>query len=147
MNFNRQQSIAVGIFLIVLGLVAWLNLWWLIWPGALVAAGIIGYSQRRRVGRPQEAVHVGLWGIGLALVFLLHFWVGILFLAGASVLLRGRENQVEEWVERTFRQTRSRPTTIQSYPVQQVPITTQPTSTPSLGDETSTPTTGETKRL
>lgn len=148
MNFNRQQTIAVGVLLIALGLIAWLNLWWLILPGAFVTAGVIGYSQRRRIGRPQEAVQVGLWSIGLALVFLMHFWVGVLFLAGASILLRGRENQVEEWIDRTFRQTASRrTTTIQSYPTQHVPITTQSTSTPSLSDDATTPTTGETKRL
>ena len=56
------------IALIGLGLVMWLHLWWLVWPGALVVAGGLAYRERRRIGRPAEAVQAALWCIGMALV-------------------------------------------------------------------------------
>src|SRR5689334_14063269 len=101
MNFNKRQSAAIGIFLVGLGLVMWLNLWGLLWPGALAAGGVVAYRERRRIGRTAEAVQVALWCIGLALLLLLHFiWPGVLFLAGASLLIRGREVQVDESIQR-----------------------------------------------
>lgn len=152
MNINRQQSVAIGVSLITLGLVAWLGLWWLIWPGALVAGAVIGYRQRRKIGRVEEAVQVGLWGLGLALIFLLDFWVGLLFLAGASVLMRGREAQIDDSVQRMFnRSYRSYPpTTSTSLSTQHVPVMTQPhtSAAPNVTiEEAPAPTTGETTRL
>ena len=151
MKLNKQQPVAVGVFLIGLGLVWWLNLWWLLLPGALLAGAVVGYRQRRAVGRLAEAVQVGVWGVGLALLFLLHFvWPGILFLAGASFLARGREGQIEAAVQqmstRFNRRTASRPV-----PVQQVQIGTSyptpiaPVQPPATYERPAT--TGDTTRL
>ena len=39
MNVNkRRQQVIAGVFLIAVGLVWWLGLWWLLWPGALAVA-------------------------------------------------------------------------------------------------------------
>ena len=51
MNPNKRQSAAIGIFLIGLGVMMWLSLWWLLWPGALAVAGVLGYRERRRQHR------------------------------------------------------------------------------------------------
>jgi hypothetical protein len=125
MNFNKQPSMALGAFLIALGIVWWLHLWALLLPAALLIGGVVAYQQRRRLGRTVEAVQVGLWGVGLALLFMLHFiWPGVLFLAGASVLVRGRETNVDAYVQNALAQARRRPTTAQASPTQHVPITT-----------------------
>ncbi len=125
MNFNKQPSVAVGAFLIGLGVVWWLHLWALLLPAALLIGGVVAYQQRRRMGRTVEAVQVGLWGVGLALLFMLHFiWPGILFLAGASVLMRGRETNADTYVQNALAQARRRPTAARSTPTQHVPITT-----------------------
>ena len=154
MNPNKRQSAAIGVFLIGLGLMMWLNLWWLLWPGALAAGGVVAYRERRRIGRTAEAVQVALWCIGLALLLLLHFiWPGVLFLAGASVLLRGREVQVDESIQRMVAQSRSRRATQRPITTQQVPITTQqvpiatqqPPAAPPAGYEA--PATGQTSHL
>lgn len=150
MNVTKPQTVALGIFLIALGAIWALNLWWLVLPGALATAGVIGYLQRRSAGRTIEAVQIGLWGVGLGLLFLLHFvWPGILFLAGASVLLRGREHKAEDQVQRLVsRVTRRRtPASSTSY---QVPVTSQehqivPITTSSVSSDT--PAVGETTRL
>ncbi|MEN9936228.1 MAG: hypothetical protein RLZZ387_2807 [Chloroflexota bacterium] len=145
MNVNldkRQQAIA-GVFLIGLGVVWWLNLWWLLWPGMLAAAGVTAYVQRRAMGRVVEAVQGGMWGVGLALLFLLGFvWPGLLFLAGASILARGREHQLDGRVQALIGRARRQPgTAIQRSQAQQVPIATyQPPqsgeSGASVGDTT-----------
>ena len=151
MNPNKQ-SVTAGILLIALGFIWWLNLWWLIWPGALVAAGVIAYRQRRIVGRPVEAVQAALWCIGLALLFLLDFiWPGVLFLAGASVLIRGRETQIDEGIRRALVQAaKTRRAAPRSIPRQQVPITTSQVpvapTTPHVGIPEPA-SSGETKRL
>jgi hypothetical protein len=154
MNLNKQQSGAAGLFLIGLGLVWWLNLWWMILPGALAVGGFVAYQQRRRMGRTPEAVQVGLWGVGLALLFLLHFvWPGILFLAGASVLLRGREDRVDTYVQNAIAQAGRRSNrTARSVPTQQVPISTPqvtlpPPATTQPAEEERSVSTGETTRL
>jgi hypothetical protein len=123
----------------------------LVWPGALVAAGVIAYQQRRLAGRPNEAVQAGLWCIGMAVLFLIGFvWPGVLFLAGASLLIRGREDAVEAGVQRAVTQMRQRRGASRPIPTQQVPITTQqiPVTrlTPQVG-EPDAPSTGETRRL
>ncbi|HEX9371968.1 MAG TPA: hypothetical protein VF897_13220 [Roseiflexaceae bacterium] len=125
MNINKQPTVAAGIFLIALGLVWWLNLWSLLLPAALLIGGVVAYQQRRRMGRTIEAVQIGLWGVGLALLFMLHFvWPGVLFLAGASVLMRGREDRADASIQQTVaRMRRARPAA-QSTPTQHVPITT-----------------------
>jgi hypothetical protein len=152
MNFNKQPSVALGAFLIALGVVWWLNLWSLLLPAALLIGGIVAYQQRRRMGRTVEGVQVGLWGVGLALLFMLHFiWPGVLFLAGASVLMRGRETNVDAYVQNALAQARRRPaTTARPTPTQHVPITTSQPAPLSPAQPTPverTSNTGETTRL
>jgi hypothetical protein len=95
-----------------------------------------------------------MWGVGLALLFLIHFfWPGILFLAGASVLARGREDRIDAYVQRMIGQfgQRGRPA-VRPTPTQQVPITTTypqplpPAPQPRVDVERSA-STGETTRL
>ena len=125
MNLNKQPSVALGAFLIGLGLIWWLNLWSLLLPAALLIGGVVAYQQRRRMGRTVEGVQVGLWGVGLALLFMLHFiWPGVLFLAGASVLVRGRETNLDAYVQNALAQARRRPSAARPTPTQHVPITT-----------------------
>lgn len=147
MTSNRQQSVLIGGFLIALGLVWWLNLWGLLLPAVLVAAGVIGYRQRRAIGRPIEAVQAGLWCFGLGLLFLTHIlWPGVLLLAGVSILIRGREIQIDDRVRAMVAARRPRPAA--SVTSQQVPITTvqMPAApTPQFGVPSSS--TGETTRL
>ena len=154
MNINKQPSVALGAFLIALGIVWWLNLWSLLLPAALLVGGAVAYQQRRRMGRTVEAVQVGLWGVGLALLFMLHFvWPGVLFLAGASVLLRGRETNADTYVQNVLAQARRRrPTATRPTPTQHVEITTtsptplpQPQPRPAANQSSSN--TGETTRL
>jgi len=146
MNRNNRQTAAIGVFLIVLGLLWWLNLWWLVVPGALVAAGVLAYRQRRALGRPVEAVQAALWCVGLALVFMTGFWLGVVFLAGLSLILRGRELQVDAAVQQAISQARTRRAPPRTITSQQVPISTQPPVTPPATSYEA-PTTGETTRL
>jgi hypothetical protein len=125
MNANKRQSAVMGIFLIAVGLVWWLNLWWLLLPGALVIAGAMGYLQRRAAGRMAEGMQAALWGVGLGLLFLIGFvWPGILFLAGASVLLNGREAQVESYAQSALSRVRRQGR--RSSHTEQVPVETVP---------------------
>jgi TM2 domain-containing membrane protein YozV len=130
--YNRQATIA-GVFLIAVGLLWWLNLWWLLLPAALMVAGVAGYLQRHAVGRDNEALQAGLWGIGLGLLFLVGFvWPGILFLAGASVLLRGREDQARAALEQVVVQVRGRvrpQRRAEQVPVESVPTFAVPVQT------------------
>jgi hypothetical protein len=154
MNLNKQSTYAAGVILIGLGVVALFHLWSLIFPAALLAGGVAAYRQRRQMGRLNEAIQVGMWGVGLALLFPVHFfWPGILFLAGASVLARGREDRIDAYVQRTIGQLgqRARPAA-RPTPTQQVPITTTypqplpPAPQPRAEVERSA-STGETTRL
>src|SRR3954469_19092595 len=123
MNPNKRQSAAIGIFLIRLGLMTWFHLWSLLWPRALAAAGVLAYRERRRIGRPIEAVQAALWCIGLsALLLLALVWPGVVFPAGASLLIRGRETEVDAAIQRTVAQTRSRRAAQRPIAAQQVPI-------------------------
>jgi hypothetical protein len=124
MNFNKQPSVAAGVFLVVLGLVWWLNLWSLLLPGALLVGGAAAYMQRRQMGRLIEGVQVGIWGVGLALLFMLHFvWPGVLFLAGASFLARGRESRIDAAVQQLVARFNARRAS-RAVPTQQVQIST-----------------------
>src|SRR5687767_3497773 len=126
MNFNKQPSATVGVFLVGLGVIALLNLWSLLLPAVLLVGGAVAYQQRRSMGRTVEAVQVGLWGVGLALLFMLGFiWPGVLFLAGASVLMRGRESNVDVYVQNALAQARGRQRpAARPTPSQRVEITT-----------------------
>jgi hypothetical protein len=146
MNPNNRQNATIGAFLIVLGLVWWLNLWWLIGPGALAAAGVVVYRRRRDMGRPVEAVQAALWCFGLALILLTGFWLGVVFLAGLSLILRGRELQADAAIQQAIGQARARRAPARHIPSQHVPITTQaPTPLSPTGNEA--PSTGATTRL
>ena len=151
MNLNKQPTVAMGVFLIGLGLVWWLNLWSLLLPAALIVGGVVAYQQRRRLGRTIEAVQVGLWGVGLALLFLVGFvWPGILFLAGASVLIRGREDRVDLYVQQAAARLRRPRMAAHAVPAQRVEITTSqpaPIAPAQPAARETRPTTGETTRL
>lgn len=97
MNLNQSQARNAGVALIALGVIAVFNLWWLI-PSALLAAGGVAiYRRQKALGRTGEAVQAATWGLGLALLLLVDFLLpGVLLLGGASLLMRGREAQVEE---------------------------------------------------
>ena len=134
MNASKRQSAVMGIFLIAIGLVWWLNLWWLLLPAALMIVGVMGYLQRRAAGRTAEGMQSALWGVGLGLLFLIGFvWPGILFLAGASVLLNGREAQVEAYTQsalsRVRSQARRRKSTTEQVPVETIPSMIVPITT------------------
>jgi hypothetical protein len=114
---------------------------------------VVAYQQRRHMGRTVEAVQVGLWGVGLALLFMLHFiWPGVLFLAGASILMRGRETNVDTYVQNAISQARRRPAAARPTTTQHVPITTSqpaplsPTQPQPVANERKS-NTGETTRL
>jgi len=145
MNINdKRQQLVLGGFLIGLGLVWWLNLWWLLVPAAVGAAGVAAYVQRRAMGRVVEAVQGGLWGVGLALLLLLGFvWPGLLFLAGASILARGREQEVDRRVQSLLGRLRRPNTALQPARSQQVPVTTYPQPSETVD----APVVGETTRL
>jgi hypothetical protein len=153
MNLNKRPTAALGVFLIALGLVWWLNLWSLLLPAALVIGGLVAYQQRRQLGRTIEAVQVGLWGVGLGLLFLVGFvWPGILFLAGASVLMRGREDRADAYAQQLIAQARRRQPAARPMPSQRVEITTShpapiAPAQPRPVERASAPTTGETTRL
>lgn len=99
-NLNSRQAKYLGIALIALGVFTILRLWWLIPALVLAGAGIFVYMQRRGLGRVNEAVQFGLWGIGLALLTLVKLvFPGVLLLAGASLLLRGREQEIDNRVQ------------------------------------------------
>lgn len=138
---NRQPNVVVGALLIGLAIVWWLNLWGLILPVALIAGGVLGYQQRRRIGDAVGAVQAGLWLAGLGLLFLLHFvFPGVLLLAGASILLRGRELQADDQVQAFLANLGSRGRTPQTtLPRQSVPV--------SVEHSTDAATTNETTRL
>jgi hypothetical protein len=147
LSLDTRRSAILGIGLIVLGLVWWLSLWWLLLPGALMAGGAATYIQRRRIGRTAEAVQIGLWGIGLGLLFLIGFiFPGILFLAGASVLARGREIDIDDRIQRLAAGLRRSQSKARSSETTHVPVTVHPGVHSSLpaGDVLST---GETTRL
>lgn len=143
MNTNRQQSVTIGAALIALGILWWFNLWWLVLPAALVAGGVFGYIQRRNLGRQDEAFQAALWGAGLGVLFLIGFWPGILFLIGASLLLRGREFEAETRVREVVARVRQGRST-RPIPTQHVPVVTHQTLNIETPEQANT---NETRRL
>jgi hypothetical protein len=144
MNSNRQQSVTIGAALIALGIVWWFNLWWLIGPAALIAGGAFAYIQRRNLGRQNEAFQIALWCVGFGLLLLLGFaWPGILFLLGASLLLRGREYEAETRVREVVARVRQGRAT-RPIPTQHVPVVTHQTLNVETQDQANT---NETRRL
>ncbi len=147
MNFvhENRRSAAIGIGLIILGVIWWLNLWWLLLPGALIAGGVAAYIQRRAT-RTSEAVQVGLWGVGLGLLVLIDFlFPGVLFLAGISILARGRETDLDGQVQRFVSGLRRLRTPTPAPETSSVPITVHPGAAPHTPADRAA--TGETTRL
>jgi hypothetical protein len=147
MNFvhDNRRSAAIGLGLIVLGFIWWLNLWWLLLPGALIAGGVAAYIQRRAT-RTSEAVQAGLWGIGLGSLLLINFlFPGVLFLAGISILARGRETEIDAQVRRFVGGLRRPRPGAPSPETTSVPIAVHPGTVPHTPVER--PATGETTRL
>jgi hypothetical protein len=100
MNLSQQQARYAGIALIALGVVAVLDLWWAIPLVLLAGGGIAIYQRQRSIGRVGEATQALLWGLGLAALFLVDFvFPGVLLLGGASLLMRGREPQLDARVQ------------------------------------------------
>ncbi|RRR76239.1 MAG: hypothetical protein EI684_03370 [Candidatus Viridilinea halotolerans] len=103
MNLNQHQARRTGILLIALGIVAIFNLWWLLPTALLAFAGITIYRREKLLGHTNRAVQGALWGLGLALLVLLKFiFPGVLLLGGVSLLIRGREPEVEARVWATL---------------------------------------------
>jgi hypothetical protein len=147
MNFvhDNRRSAAIGIGLIVLGVIWWLNLWWLLLPGALIAGGVAAYIQRRATRAP-EAVQVGLWGVGLGLLLLIDFvFPGVLFLAGISILARGREPEIDSRVQRLISGLRRPRATSHRPETTSVPISVHPGVAPHMPADRAA--TDETTRL
>ncbi|MCS6840746.1 MAG: hypothetical protein NZ699_14215 [Roseiflexus sp.] len=147
MNFahNTRRSAAIGASLIILGFIWWLNLWWLLLPGALIAGGVAAYIQRRAM-RVSEAVQIGLWGVGLGLLLLIDFlFPGVLFLAGISILARGREREIDAQVQRFVSSLHRLRSTPRSPETTSVPITVHSGDAPHPSRDC--PTTSETTQL
>lgn len=96
-HMKQKRTRYLGLGLVILGIMAVLGLWNLVPVVLLGAVGAYIYMERRREGRIGAAVQSALWLVGVALLLAVHFVVpGILLLAGASLLLRGREQQVDQ---------------------------------------------------
>jgi hypothetical protein len=146
MNTTRNQSLIIGAALIGLGLVWWLNLWWLVLPGVLAAVGAFVYTNRRATGRTIEAVQSGIWAFGLAIMALVGFLIpGLLIVAGLSFLARGKEDQIDAWVQSMLGKVNRRRGGGNNYPIQRVPVT--PASTPPEHGGNDIPISNETARL
>lgn len=147
MHIDYKQARYLGIGLIILGVFAALKLWGLLLPIILGTAGGYMYMQRRQMGRIGEAVQGGLWLFGLALAFLIHFvFPGVLLLAGASLLIRGREPEVDQRVQSFLGQVKTRANTMRQPSAQNVPVH-HPTPDPTLPTEDDDASTGKTIRL
>ena len=152
MNTNQERTLYGGLALIVLGMFAALRLWWLLPIAIAAVVGATVYTQQRRAGRLPEAVQGGVWGVGIAIILLLGlWWSGLVLLAGVSLLARGREQQVDAFVQRLIGQTQGYIQTRRNSSIS-VPTVTRP-STPSTPINNITivnddaPNTGETTRL
>jgi hypothetical protein len=108
MQLGDQKKLTIaGIGLIVLGVITILGLWWAVPVLLLGSVGGYVYVERRKEGRIVAAVQSGLWLVGLALLLLFDImFPGILLLAGASLLLRGREPQADQQVVRLLARMR-----------------------------------------
>ncbi|MCX7859334.1 MAG: hypothetical protein N2385_04530 [Chloroflexus sp.] len=97
MSLQNDQTRFIGLLLVALGVVAIFKLWWLVPIALLAGGGIAIYRRQRSLGRTNEAVQALLWGVGLALLSLFNLvWPGILVLGGISLLMLGREAEVEQ---------------------------------------------------
>lgn len=95
-KLTLNRSHAVGVALLALGMVVIFNLWWALPALILAAVGAYIYVTRRKVGDRVAAVQGLLWLLGMALLFVFDFvFPGILFVAGGSLLARGREVRID----------------------------------------------------
>ncbi len=141
MNFNRNQTKFIGILLIALGMFAIFRLWWLLPALLLGGAGVYIYQRQHKAGRMGEAVQGGLWGLGLALLYLIDFiFPGVLLLGGASLLLRGHEQNADVRVQNAI-------TRVRNFRAKAAVNTSAPASTNVSIVEEEKPATGETVRL
>ena len=86
----------LGIAAIVVGVLVALRMLWLVPPMLLIGGGVVYYRYQKILGRTDRAVYGALWGVGLGLAMLLGVLFPALFvLAGATMLLRGREARVD----------------------------------------------------
>ncbi|MBC8075068.1 MAG: hypothetical protein H7Y32_03250 [Chloroflexales bacterium] len=149
---TSQRTVYAGVALIVLGALFLTGMGGLLPALALAGGGVYLYQTQRRAGSVDKALVGGLWGVGLALIWLTGAWLaGLLLLGGLTVLMRGREQRVDATVQRYMAQGQAivqsrraqRPTTpaVQSPPV----ITRQPSPVTIIQDDV--PTTGDTTRL
>jgi hypothetical protein len=99
MKQTQPQTYYAGVALVAFGVVALLNLWWMLPIAFFAFIGYRFYTERRNTGQFAEAVQGGLWGFGLAFLWLVGMWPGILLLAGASLLARGRESEIDDAVQ------------------------------------------------
>ncbi|NJN15326.1 MAG: hypothetical protein HC822_03015 [Oscillochloris sp.] len=105
MNINQDQARKAGIALVVFGIVALFDLWWMLPLALLIGGGYVIYQRQQAAGKPNEAVQALLWGVGLAVLMVLDLlWPGVLLLGGASLLLRGREVETEQRARRMLAQ-------------------------------------------
>ncbi len=142
MNFNQQRTRYAGIALVILGVVAVFNLWWLVPAALLATGGLVIYRRQRAIGRRGEAVQALLWGVGLAVLLLADFiFPGVLILGGASLLLRGREAAADDRLQAVVARFRRRRT-----PAVSAPTIVSPTRLP-VEDAAERPATNETVRL
>lgn len=146
MNLTQQQTRIAGIALIVFGVVAVFNLWWLIPSALLVGGGTAIYLRQRSIGRRGEAVQALLWGVGLALLLTVDFiFPGVLLLGGASLLLRGHEAKADERVQAVVaRFARRRTPAVTATPAPQAPQAQQRVSIVEAAEQ---PNTSPTVRL
>jgi len=151
MRIDQKQARYLGIALIVLGAIAVLKFWGLVLPLTLGGLGGFLYMQRRQMGRIGEAVQFGLWLIGSALLLLVNFFVpGVLLLGGASLLLRGRESEVDRKVQYYLGRIQARLSNRQQPGAQSVPVQHPPqdhTNTAQAQTEDDDAATGKTIRL
>lgn len=84
MRNTDAGKISGGIFLIGIGLVAWLNFWW---PGMLFVIGAAALARGFIDGGREKDLSGGLFFIGLGLIAWTNFWwPGMLILIGLSML-------------------------------------------------------------
>lgn len=147
MNTTQQRTVYAGIALIAFGVVALLNLWWLIPVALFAGVGYLVYTTRRSIGRYDEAIQGGLWGFGMALLWMIGIWPAIILLAGASLLVRGREMQVDAKVQQLLSQGRAAIQARRGASNTSAPIVPQRPSNITIVTTDDQPAVGETTRL
>ena len=109
MNLNTDRNRLVGVALIGLAVVMLFNLWWVLPALAFGGAGVYIYQRERQLGRVGAAVQGGLWGVGLAVLYTLGFFLpGLLVVGGASLLLKGNEQRADDRIQAVIGRVRSR---------------------------------------